>query len=134
MIQDDKACKRGVAREEVRGQSAEDLGRERCPACDEGLRGVGRDADFLGPKPIPDPNSKLGLLKRRNSGEKELTPTVPARRRRRTPCYPTTGSTGMLRVARPWIRATHPGAWGLGLVSTLTHGAARHRVMRQPLT
>ena len=31
-------------------------------------------------------------------------------------------------------QATHSGAWGFGLVSTLTHGAARHRVMRQPLT
>ena len=28
-------------------------------------------------KPIPDPNSKLRLLKRRVSGEKELTPMVP---------------------------------------------------------
>ena len=30
--------------------------------------------------PIPDPNSKRRLLKRRDSGEKELTPMVPARR------------------------------------------------------
>ena len=73
VIQDDKALQ---ARRGPRRGPWSERRRERCPACDEGLQGVGRDADFLGPKPIPDPNSKLGLLKRRNSGEKELTPTV----------------------------------------------------------
>ena len=72
-----------MAREEVRGQSAEDLGRERCPACDEGLQGVGRDADFLGPKPIPDPNSKLGLFDTPGLRRKGINPDGPGAPRRR---------------------------------------------------